>query len=107
MGFSEDLSTFFIGLCGSKTIGRNCLALADDNMSEHGPLNNCINTMDCYRLSRHMLCVFHMLVMDYSKHFYPYLPHRGSKRNGKLTKKDSIYGELSCVLPLGLLIYCA
>ena len=89
-----DLSRcLFIGMYGPKTIGRNRLSLTDDDMSEHGLFHNCINTMDCYRLSRHMLCVFHVLVMDYSKQVYLYLPHRGSKRNRKLTKKGSMYGE--------------
>ena len=75
--FQKIYQRFFIGLYGRKTIGRNRLALTDDDMSEHGPFDNCIKTMDCYRRSRHMLCVFHALVMEYSKQVYPHLPHRG------------------------------
>ena len=30
---------FFIGLYGQKTIGRNRLALTDDDMFEHGPFD--------------------------------------------------------------------
>ena len=96
--FQKIYQKFFIGLYGKLTIGRNWLALTDDDISEHGPFDNCINMMDCYSRSRHILCVFHVLVMEYNTQVYPYLPHRGSTRNRKLTKKGKLYGKFSCCL---------
>ena len=81
--FQKIYQKFFLRLYGKLTISRNCLALTDDDISEHGPFDNCINTMDCYCRSRHMLCVFHALVIKYNKQVYPYLSHRGTTREKK------------------------
>ena len=80
--FQKIYQSFFIHLYGAATISRNRLALTDDNLSEHGPLDNFVKTMDCYKLSTHMSCVLHALVMAFYKQVYLNLPHRG-KSNGK------------------------
>ena len=61
-------------------IGRNRLALPDDDNSEYGPLDICIVTMSCYDDSKHMLCVFYAIVMAYYKQLHPKLPHKTNKK---------------------------
>jgi hypothetical protein len=90
--FQKIYQSFFIHLYGEETIRRNRLALTDDDLSEHGPFDNCIKTIDCYSLSTHMLCVFHALVMKYYEQVYPKLPHQGSKNKKKLTRAGKLYG---------------
>ena len=80
--FMTIYQSFFVHLYEEATISRNCLFLTDNDVAEHGPLDNCIQTMQCYALYIHMLCVFHAIVMAYHDKVYPKLPHkRGSKKN--------------------------
>ena len=90
--FQKIYSTFFLHLYGEATIGRNRLALTDDDTSEHGPLDNVITTMSCYSLSKHMLCVFHAIVMAYFEQVHPKLPHK-KKNKKELTSNGEIYGK--------------
>ena len=91
---------FFLALYGKVTIGRNRLALTDNDVAEHGPFDCCRATMDCYVLSKHMLCVFHGVILKFNENIHPLLPQtRGQRhlplRQRKLTNKAHLYGE-SC-----------
>ena len=92
--FQKIYQSFFIHLYGVDTISRNRLALTDDDLSAHGPFDNCIKTMQCYRRSTHMLCVFHALVMAFYEQIYPKLPHQGTGKKKKLTKRGGVYGTI-------------
>ena len=83
-------------LYGKETIKRNRLALTDDDHAEYGPFDSCISTIECYKNSKHMLCVFHALVMNYHSDVYPKLPHTGTK-NKVLTNTGEAYGAYSII----------
>ena len=93
-------------LYGKVTIGRNRLAITDNDAAEHGPFDCCRATMDCYVLSKHMLCVFHGVILKFNENIHPILPrtrgqHHLPLRQRKLTKKSHLYGEschVSCPL---------
>lgn len=90
--FQKIYKLFFLKLYGKTTVSRIRLALTDDDKAEYGPLDNCIATMPEYSKAKHMLCIFHAIVMAFHKDVYKLLPHqRGNK--GKLTKKGKKYGE--------------
>jgi hypothetical protein len=90
--FDKIYQSFFFNLYGEVTLGRNRLALTDEDNAEYGPFDNCVKTMDCYEKSTHMLCVFHALVMTFHEEVYPKLPHkRGNKK--ELSEVGEAYGE--------------
>ena len=89
--FTKIYQTFFIYLFGEITISRNRLALTDDDEAEHGPFDNCIQTMDCYKKSKHMLCVFHGVVLAFHADVYPLFPHKPGKSR-ELTDIGEDYG---------------
>jgi hypothetical protein len=84
---------FLLDLFGKVTISRNRLCLTDDNIAEWGPLDDCINTMGCWGQSRHMLCMFHALTMQYFEKIYKKLPGRGKGAGRKLSDVGKAYGE--------------
>ena len=90
--FSKIYKSFFLKLYGEPTIGRNRLAITDDDIAEWGPLDNCIRTMECYSESCHMLCVFHAVVMAYKEQVHRLLPHQTGDKY-KLTDIGELYGE--------------
>ena len=96
---------FFVELYGTATISRNRLALTDNDPSEHGPFDTCKATMDCYRRSKHMLCVFHGVILKYNENVHSLLPRTRSKaersipiRQRKLTVRGSLFGKFSQAL---------
>ena len=96
--FLQIYQHFFVALYGTVTIGRNRLALTDNDPAEHGPFDSCRLTMDCYLFSKHMLCVFHGVILKYNENIHPLLPRtRGQRqlphRQRKLTKKAALYGK--------------
>ena len=100
--------TFFRELYGETTLSRNRLCLTDNDEAEWGPLDDVIKTVDWWKGSQHMLCMFHALTLTYFKDVYPKLPHRGKGKNTKLTKLGKSYGKLSlhsCFLVLSFLYY--
>ena len=62
--FQKIYTKFFIHLYGEETIGRNRLALTDDDSSEHGSLDNAITTNDV------LLFILEAHVMCFSRHSY-------------------------------------
>ena len=91
--FLKIYQVFFIEMYGEATIGRNRLALTDDDNAEHGPLDNCIATMKCYASSLHMLCVFHAIVMAYQEQVQSKLPRIGKGKKSVLTEDGKAYGK--------------
>ena len=94
---------FFTALYGKVTVSRFRLLLTDDDIAEHGPLDCLISTNGCYKNGRHMLCIFHGIVMGFMEKIYVHLPTKsGRKKAGRkeLSKKGLLYG-MSCnhVLP--------
>ena len=89
---------FFLQLYGEVTIGRNRLALTDDDVAEWGPLDNAINTMQCWYDTRHMLCSFHAVTLMFFKEVHPKLPHKGRDKQRRLTDEGKQYGKCSNVL---------
>lgn len=92
--FLKIYKVFFLCLYGDITVSRIRLALTDDDKAEYGPLDNCIATMPEYSNAKHMLCIFHAIIMAFHKDVYKLLPHqRGKKgKQGKLTRKGENYG---------------
>lgn len=93
--FLKIYQTFFLELYGSEVIGRNRLALTDDDPSEFGPLDTLIATSDVWSRSRHMLCIFHALVKAFHEQIFPLLP-KTSGQSRKLTKKGRVYCKSLC-----------
>ena len=89
---------FLFELFGEVTISRNRLCLTDDDIVEWGPLYDCINTMGCWSHSRHMLCMFHALTMQYFEKIYKKLPGRGKGAGRKLSDVGKAYGEKKSVI---------
>ena len=81
--FNEIFKTVFIELYGESTIRRNRLMLTDEDSAEVEPIMNSIATIDAYRGSVHMLCMFHALAKKFKELVYPKLPHEpgGNKLN--------------------------
>ena len=90
--FLKIYQTFFLKLYGPVTIGRNRLAITDDDRSEYGPLENCVSTLECYAKSKHMLCIFHAIAMGFYEKIRPKLPHKKSKK--KKSRELTIDGDL-------------
>ena len=79
-------------LYGDTTLSRLRLALTDDDTSSHSAFD-AATKVEKELSAKHMLCVFHAVVMRYQDLVYGYLP---KKRNGKtLTAKGALYGELT------------
>jgi len=74
VGVYEDIRIFFLHLFGPITIGRNRLAITDEDTSEFGPFQSLIDTNTMYMNSCHMLCIFHALVQQFHVLIYPLLP---------------------------------
>ena len=89
----------FLALYGKDTISKIRLFLTDDDISEHGPLDSLIATDESYGRSKHMLCMFHAIVMKFTEDVYPYLPKKKTRNKQKcskpqLTKSAELYGKL-------------
>jgi len=97
--FQKIYQIFFRELYGDVTIGRNRLSITDDDHCEYGPFENCVATLECYAKSRHMLCVFHAIVMTYNEQVHPKLPHkkRSKKQSRELTDDGNLFGESTCM----------
>ena len=88
---------FFVILYGCHTIMRNRLILTDDDDAEHGPLDNLIDTTECYKRTLHMLCIFHAIVMPYKEQVHPKLPRKPGNSK-EVTALGDAYGETTpCV----------
>ena len=77
---------------GEVTISRNRLTLTDDDGKEWGPLEDSMLSIQCWKKSRHMLCIFHALTMKYFEGVHPKLPHDGTGKARRLTKEGKAIG---------------
>ena len=84
---------FLLELFGEVTISQNRLCLTDDDIVEWGLLDDCNNIMECCSQSRHMLCMFHALTMQYFEKIYKKLPGRGQGAGRKLSDVGKAYGK--------------
>ena len=92
--FQKIYQTFFLYLYGKVAIERVELVLTDNDDANHGALRDVTILEPCWEGVRHMLCVFHALVMAFHKDVYPFLPHkRGGSR--ELTKTGKLYCKWS------------
>ena len=74
-------------------LSRLRLALTDDDTSSHSASDAATKVAKELSSAKHMLCVFHTVVMRYQDLVYGYLP---KTQDGKtLTGKGVIYGELT------------
>ena len=88
--FQKIYQTFFLYLYGKVAIERVELVLTDNDDANHGALRDVTILDPFWERVRHMLCVFHALVMAFHKDVYPFLPHkRGGSR--ELTKIGKLY----------------
>jgi hypothetical protein len=89
--FMKIYETFFYHLFGPVTIGRNRLAITDEDSAEFQPFQNLIDTNTMYSQSRHMLCIFHAIVQQFHVRIYPLLPARNTSGKRKITKLGKKY----------------
>lgn len=92
--FQKIYQRFFLYLLGEINVSRIRLGLTDDDHAEYGPLDNAIATNPSFKKCRHMLCVFHGIVMMFQKSVHKKLPQK--KKPGKgcspLTKNGEFFG---------------
>ena len=75
------------------TFSRLQLVLTDDDTSSHGEFDAATKVVKEISSAKHILCVFHAVVIRYQDFVYDFLPET---RDGKtLTEKGAIYGELT------------
>ena len=72
---------FFYQLYRLVTLSRLRLALTDDDLASHGSFDITTNAMACYANAKHMLCMFHVIVMKFHDTVYGKL----SKIKGTIT----------------------
>ena len=80
----------FLALYGPETCSRNRLSLCDEDNAEYGPFENCIATVDEFKNSRLMLCLFHAIWQVFKKEIFNLLPKKGKV----LTSVGKSWGEL-------------
>ena len=88
--FTKLYRYFFYQLYGPNTLSRLRIALTDDDSACHGAFDAAAKVMTCYANAKHMLCVFHAIVMKYHDTVYGKLPKMNGTR--ELTAKAALYG---------------
>ena len=69
----------FLALYGRETCSRNRLSLCDEDDSEYGPFENCIEMVKEFKDSRLMLCLFHAIWQVFKKEIFRLLPKKGKQ----------------------------
>ena len=67
------------------------LALTDDDTATHGAFDAASKITEELSSSKHMLCVFHAVVMRFQDLVYSLLPRKGNSK--ELSEKGALYGE--------------
>ena len=96
--FTKLYRYFFLQLYGSAALSGLRLALTDDNDACHGAFDAATKVVACYAGAKHMLCVFHAIVMKFHDSVYGKLPRKKGTRN--LTDRASLYGVWSIFMLL-------
>ena len=69
------------------------LALTDDDTASHSAFDGSTQIFKELSSAKHMLCVFHAVVMRFQDLVYGLLPQKGKTKD--LTDKGALYGESS------------
>ena len=69
------------------------LALTDDDTAAHGAFDGATQIVKELSSAKHMLCVFHAVVMRFQEVVYGFLPRK--KKSKELSDQGAIYGESS------------
>ena len=67
-------------LYGKTTLSRLRLALTDDDTAAHGAFDAATKIVKELSTAKHMLCVFHAIVMRFQDLVYGFLPKKGRQR---------------------------
>ena len=89
--FTKLFRYFYLQLYGEVTLSRLRLALTDDESAAHGAFDAATKVMACYARAKHMLCVFHAVVMRFHDSVYGKLPKIKGTR--QLTAGAALYGR--------------
>ena len=82
---------FFSFLYKKLTVSRVRLALTNDNIAAHGAFDGSTQIVKHLRGARHMLCVFHAVVVKYQDMVYDLLPQKRKIKD--LSDNGALYGE--------------
>ena len=93
--FQKIYQTFFLYLYGKVAIERVELVLTDNDDANHGALRDVTILEPCWEGARHMLCVFHALVMAFHKdkiraNYARHVDHLGQQSGGLVGRTRSI-----------------
>ena len=80
-------------LYGDTTLSGLRLALTDDDTSSHSAFDAVTTAMKEISSAKHMLCVFHAVVVRYQNFVYGYLPKTQDSKT--LATEGEIYGEMT------------
>ena len=83
---------FFSYLYGNRTVARVRLALTDDDVASHGAFDGSAQLVEHLHGAKHMLCVFHAVVMKFQDMVYDLLPKKRKSR--ELSDNGALYGEI-------------
>jgi hypothetical protein len=78
-------------LFGEGTVSMNRLGLTDEDASEYGAFENCIESVAVYKDSKLMICTFHAIWQPFKEGIYPVLPR--DTPGGELSDVGRLYGE--------------
>ena len=90
--FSMVYQHFLRFLYGKTTLSRLRLALTDDDTAAHSAFDAATKIVKELSSAKHMLCVFHAIVMRFQDLVYGFLPKKKGGR--ELTSNGEIYGEV-------------
>ena len=92
---------FFSYLYGNRTVARVRLALTDDDIASHGAFNGSAQLVEHLHGAKHMLCVFHAVVMKFQDMVYDLLPKK--RKSTELSDNGALYGEICGPLFVGFI----
>ena len=95
--FTKLYQYFFYQLYGPVTLSRLRLALTDEDLASRGSFDAATHAMACYTNAKHMLCIFHTIVMNFHDSVYGKLPKNKGTRT--LTASAALYGTYCFLTP--------
>ena len=88
--FTKFYCYFFYQLYGTVTVSHLRLALMDGDSASHGSFDAATHGMACYANAKHILCMFHAVVLQFNDTVYGKLPKIKGTRT--LTASAALYG---------------